>query len=171
MDWVADKEFGEIDPEQVTVLKRKIYSPFDREGTHKPQEVFEMIEEKAFHIDALLAKTDARIKRVLADIDATKPLLDKLVATDAHSLAKCHEAADCLLCLEFIFRAALMRTESRGGRYRNFRVDYPERDDKNWLKWIYIEKGEDGEMSLYTKDIPMERYKFKPEGWTPAEQA
>lgn len=162
---------GEIDIQQAEAMKKKLYAPLHRKTTHSPQEIFSRIEEMSYHIDIMLAKTDARIKRVLDDIDDMWKLIPELSAVDAHTLAKCHEAADSLLCLEFIFRAALMRKESRGGRYRHYRVDYPERDDKNWLKWIIIQQGKNGEMELSTQDIPMERYKFKPEGWKSPAQA
>jgi succinate dehydrogenase/fumarate reductase flavoprotein subunit len=52
----------------------------------------------------------------------------------------------------------LIRTESRG---TNIREDYPERDDKNWLKWVIIRK-EDEKMKLWTEPVPIEKYKHKP---------
>ena len=54
-----------------------------------------------------------------------------LWAKDLHYLSKCHEVKSMALCAELTFRAALMRTESRGF---HFREDFPERDDKNWLQ-------------------------------------
>ena len=163
--YVENADFGRINPEQVSELKEKIYAPLNRTSNHHADEIFQRIEEYAFHIDVMLAKSEKRINRVLKEIGQMWELVPQLSATDAHTLAKCHEAADCLLCLEFIFRAALMRKESRGGRYRHYREDYPKRDDKNWLKWIIIQEGKDGNMELSTQDVPMERYKFKPEGW------
>lgn len=56
------------------------------------------------------------------------------------------------------FRAALMRTESRGWHMRE---DYPKRDDNNWLKWIII-KQQAGKMTLSTEPVPIGKYKFKP---------
>ena len=53
-----------------------------------------------------------------------------------------------------------MRDESRGF---HFREDFPERDDKNWLKWVVIQQVE-GEMKLTTQPIPIEKYKVKPKG-------
>ena len=62
------------------------------------------------------------------------------------------EAMDVLNMIdvgEIITRAALLRNETRGGHYRE---DYPNRDDKNWLKNIVV-KWEAGEMKLSTTPI------------------
>ena len=94
-----------------------------------------------------------------------KEIVLQLTAEDPHGLAKCLEAADSLLCLEMVFRAADMRKETRGQMYPHYRADYPQHDDKNWLKWINIRQGKDAEMELFTEDIPMWRYPIPPEGY------
>ena len=70
-----------------------------------------------------------------------------------------------------IFRSADMRKESRGIMYPHYRTDYPETDNENWLRWINIRQGKDGEMELFTEDIPMWRYPIRPEGYNDARQA
>jgi fumarate reductase (CoM/CoB) subunit A len=50
---------------------------------------------------------------------------------------------------EIIARAALMRNETRG---HHVRVDYPEKDDKNWLRHIVVRK-EGGRMKLWTEPV------------------
>lgn len=42
---------------------------------------------------------------------------------------------------EIIARGALARTESRGAHYR---LDYPRRDDRNWLRHTFVRRGDDG---------------------------
>jgi succinate dehydrogenase/fumarate reductase flavoprotein subunit len=94
----------------------------------------------------------------LGKIEEIKAKLPRLTAKDSHELVRCHEAKAMVTCAELLYRASLMRTETRGS---NIRDDYPERDDKNWLKWIIIRK-EDGKMKLRTEPVPIERYKLKP---------
>ena len=64
-----------------------------------------------------------------------------------------------------IFRSAEMRKETRGIMYPHYRADYPQTDNQNWLKWINIRQGADGEMELFTEDIPLWRYPIRPEGY------
>jgi succinate dehydrogenase / fumarate reductase flavoprotein subunit len=64
-----------------------------------------------------------------------------------------------LECAECACVGALHRTESRGAQYR---TDYPERNDDEWLKHIDLTKGDDGPEISYsevtiTEWQPMER--------------
>jgi succinate dehydrogenase/fumarate reductase flavoprotein subunit len=56
---------------------------------------------------------------------------------------------------EIIAKSALMREESRGF---HFRRDYPEEDNKNWLKHV-VSKFEDGHLITYTVPVDMSRVK------------
>jgi succinate dehydrogenase / fumarate reductase flavoprotein subunit len=60
-------------------------------------------------------------------------------------------------CAEAIAVSALERKESRGAQ---FRIDYPSRDDENWLKHIVVSQGEIGpELS----NLPVTITKWTPE--------
>jgi succinate dehydrogenase / fumarate reductase flavoprotein subunit len=62
-------------------------------------------------------------------------------------------------CAETIAVSALERKESRGAQ---FRLDYPQRDDENWLKHIVVSQGEVGP-ELSTLPVTITR-------WTPEER-
>lgn len=160
---VADMD--EIDINQVKAHKEKIYAPLNRKTNRKPKEIFDIIERYIFQVEKLLVKSEESIQSVLKDVEDLKKIIPELSADDPHSLAKCLEAADSILCLEMVFRAADMRKETRGQMYPHYRADYAQRDDKNWLKWINIRQGKDGQMELFTEDIPMWRYPIRPEGY------
>jgi succinate dehydrogenase/fumarate reductase flavoprotein subunit len=87
-----------------------------------------------------------------------KSRLPEMKAHDTHDLAACHEAGAMALCAEMFYRTALERKESRGWFIRE---DYPETDNQNWLKWI-IAKDVNGQMTISTQDVPIDRYPIKP---------
>ena len=164
-EYASTHDLLDLDPEQVASYKEKIYAPLNRAEGHDPYEIFDRIERYGFGTHKLILKSEKDIHEVLDDVADMKKIAVDLKAEDLHDLAKCHEAEATLLCLEMIFRASDMRKESRGVFYPHYRMDYPEQDDKNWLKWINIVQGEDGEMKLYTEDIPMWKYPVRPEGY------
>ncbi len=163
--YATEASWDEIDPGQVAAYKEKIYAPLHRTKGRSPKEIFDTIEKYIFQVDKLLVKTEESIQSVLDDVEEMKKIIPELVADDPHGLAKCLEAADNVLCLEMVFRAAQMRKESRGQMYPHYRADYPDHDDKNWLKWINLRQGKNGEMELFTEDIPMWKYPIRPEGY------
>ncbi|HSB07730.1 MAG TPA: FAD-binding protein, partial [Thermodesulfobacteriota bacterium] len=57
------------------------------------------------------------------------------------------EVSNMLDLSEMVVRSALLRKETRG---HHFRLDYPERNDRDWLKHILIRK-EEGKMNLWTE--------------------
>ncbi|MBI4331471.1 MAG: FAD-dependent oxidoreductase [Chloroflexi bacterium] len=85
---------------------------------------------------------------------------------DLHS-AKVSNTAELITVLEsqnlavsgeMVARAALQRTESRGYHLRG---DYPQVDNKNWLKWVLIKK-EGERMKLWSEPVPLQQYKIRP---------
>ena len=73
------------------------------------------------------------------------------------------EAINMVRVGEMILQAALYRTESRGYHQR---LDYPKRDDKNWLKNSVVVRGE-GEMEIKAK--PVDLTWIRPEGMAEGE--
>ena len=105
-----------------------------------------------------LRRSKERMEEALSKLDVLKQKLPELSAKDGHTLFRCHEAKAMALCAEMTYRAALIREESRGWHYRE---DFPERDDKNWLRWIII-KQDKGRMAVSTEPVPIDKYPHKP---------
>ena len=82
-----------------------------------------------------------------------------MVAKDMHELIRLRETESVLLNAEMMLKASLMRQESRSG---HFREDFPERNDRQWLKWIVIKRGSQGEMELQAVPVPIDKFRFHP---------
>lgn len=162
---LAEKNIDvKIDADQVAAYKEMLYAPLNREGGRSPYEIFEVVEKMFRSIDVVLRKTDENLNETLNTIAEMQSWIPTLTASDAHGLARCHEAKSMLTCAEMSYRSALMRTESRGLVWKHYRHDHTERNDKEWLKWVCLAE-KDGKMDLWTEDIPMDRYPVKPEGY------
>jgi len=117
----------------------------------EPWDAIYRIHQVVIPIKYNLIREGGRLKEGLSMIEEVqKEMLPRIKAGNPHELLRYHEAESMALCAEMVFRAALYRTESRGS---HFREDYPERDDKNWLKWTIIEKDGD-RMALSTEPVP-----------------
>jgi succinate dehydrogenase/fumarate reductase flavoprotein subunit len=90
------------------------------------------------------AKGLAAVQREIERIKAED--MPRLSVENPADLTQALELGNLLLVGEMVARAAAMRTESRGGHYRE---DFPERDDANWLRAIRVRQGP-GQMDLDT---------------------
>ena len=148
----------EADYSQASELKERIYAPMGRkEKALLPSDMVLRLQEAVAPVKYSIRRSGPRMEEALSIVKEVKEKLPELWARDGHGLCLCHEVAAMEVCAEMYFVASIMRTESRGTL---FREDYPERDDKNWLKWIIV-KQEDGKMKLSTEPVPMDKYKFK----------
>jgi succinate dehydrogenase / fumarate reductase, flavoprotein subunit len=68
------------------------------------------------------------------------------------------ELGNLLDLAELTTVSAIARTESRGGHSRE---DYPDRDDKNWLKHSMVWAREDGKIDLKYKPVVITKYEPK----------
>ncbi|MFX1274586.1 MAG: FAD-dependent oxidoreductase [Promethearchaeota archaeon] len=149
-----------LDPDlaQVERFKKQMFAPLDLTNGVKPKEILYEIQDVVTPFKYQIRRSKDRLEEALSKIEYIKRKLPNLSAKDGHGLLNVNEIKSMTLCAEMTFRAALMRTETRGWHVRE---DYPERDDKNWLKWVIV-KQKDGKMITSTEPIPIDKYEIKP---------
>jgi len=161
--YAAQAAAPQVDGAGIEALKQQVFAPLEQQGGLQPEEAISALQDVTAPMKYNLRRSEQRLTEGLARIDAVREKLPGLQAKDLHYLSKCHEVQSMTLCAELTFRAALMRTESRGFHYRE---DYPETDNENWLKWVTLRRaggrGDEG-IELSTETIPIGQYAIRPE--------
>ncbi len=149
---------AEVNAAEAKRLKEETLAPMQRSQGVLPGEAIATLQDFVAPFKYNLRRSGERLEQALSKVAEVKESLPELKAQDLHYLSKCNEVKSMVLCAEMTLRAALMRKESRGF---HFREDYPERDDRNWLKWITLRQ-DGGKTALSTEAIPIDKYKVKP---------
>jgi len=149
----------EIDEDQINRLKQFVFSPLDREEGVDPEHTILGIHETLLPYEVTVISRGDRMEKAIREIERIReeevPLL---YATDPHYLRVANETKSIVLVAEMYLRSRLLREESREGCLRE---DYPYTDNVDWLKWSML-KQENNNMKLWTEDIPVDKYKYKP---------
>jgi succinate dehydrogenase / fumarate reductase, flavoprotein subunit len=156
--YAVETDLTKVNYNDLKNTKEKIFSPLQISHGFLPEDAISILQDVTAPMKYNLRRSKERLEEALGRIEMEKKKLPELQAKDFHNLSKCHEVKSMILCAELTFKAALMRTESRGF---HFREDYPEPDNKNWLKWIIL-KQVNGQVNLSTQLIPISDYKIKP---------
>lgn len=85
-------------------------------------------------------RSGAGIRQGLTRLVGLQDWEEHLSAEDHHELMRTAEARSIRLAAELLARAALVRQESRTGSAHR-RIDFPERDDERWRKFVIVEQG------------------------------
>jgi succinate dehydrogenase / fumarate reductase flavoprotein subunit/fumarate reductase flavoprotein subunit len=155
--YALQAEKPRISRRQAAVLAKTIPKPLLRSEGIRPQ----MINEEIGRLWETISVV--RNKKVLSRaMDQIKELKEdkvkRLTARDYHEVASVIGIMNKVSFLELFIQFASRRTESRGG---HFREDYPERDDKNWLKWIICRREREG-TTVWVEPVPFEKYPERP---------
>ena len=81
--------------------------------------------------------------------------LNKVKVDTPRKLKELLQVRNMAMVASFITNAALRRQESRGGHYR---TDYPFRNDRTWMKNIFIQKDTQGKDSYQIRDVDDSKY-------------
>ncbi|HEY8491393.1 MAG TPA: FAD-binding protein [Dehalococcoidia bacterium] len=158
IQYVKEVDFGTFPESEVTRQEERIRRVLARQGNERigllREEMGATMAEKVgvFRTEAWMREGLATIKE-LQERQHRAPVDDKgkVFNTD---LTAALELEVMLEQAEVIAVSALARTESRGAHYR---LDYPERDDANWLKHTLAYRGEGGPRLEYA-DVTITRY-------------
>lgn len=150
----------DVDLHQVEQLKTESFAFLNNDGDIDPHDMIRRIQDAYAPMQYCLRRSDESCRESLNLIEGIKADLPKMKAEDLHGLMICNQTKAMALVIEIAMRSALERKESRGFHYRE---DYPETDNQNWLKWVIAQKV-DGKVSITTEDVPIERYRYRPEG-------
>jgi len=149
----------EIDRAYADDVLARVLEPLQRTGEVDPYEVTYRVHEAIVPMKYNRIREAGRMREALSILEDARERLSRVGVADFHDLARRHSAESMLMAAEFTYRAALLREESRA---QHFREDFPERDDRKWLKWICIERREDGP-ALLTVPVPLRDYPLQPE--------
>ncbi|WP_448680929.1 fumarate reductase/succinate dehydrogenase flavoprotein subunit [Pseudomonas nicosulfuronedens] len=149
--YVAGREFSEVDISQVECERARVFAPLKREHGLPPAQVefkLRRMVNDYLQPPKVTKKMEIGLQR-FAEIARD---LDQMKANNPHELMRAMEASVIRDCAEMAARASLFRTESRWGLYHH-RVDYPLRNDAEWFCHAHLKKGEDGAMTSFKKPI------------------
>ena len=148
-----------ISRRQSAALSKTIFQPLFRSEGIKPQVINEEIGK--FWETISVVRNKKVLSRAMNQIkELKKDKITRLSAKDYHELASAIGVINKVSFLELFVQFASKRTESRGG---HFREDYPERDDKDWLKWVICKREGEGS-SVWVEPVPLEKYPKRPPG-------
>ena len=117
----------------------RVFAPFFREDGVKSVEMEErlqkIMDEYAGGVSRYYEMNEHELFLALNKICHLKTQIKYLVADDLHELMNCHEVIDRIDIAEVLIHHLLYRKETRWPAYQS-RVDYPNRNDRDWLKFI-----------------------------------
>ena len=149
-------DFYTAGEEELEKLRQKIYEPMEREGL-TPKSVLTKIQSLVFPYDVCILKSEASLTKALEGIRRIREEeVPKMAASDFHYLLKLWEVDAIAETTEWYLLASLARKESRAG---HFRMDYPQRDDAQFLAWITLSRDGTG-IRMEKTPVPLERYRY-----------
>lgn len=133
------EEVPEVSSAKVEKAKEKIFAPLLRETGFQPEELEgrlqKIMDEYAGGISAGYALCETKLlraKELLRELEAD---LAHGLAQDLHELMNLQEVINRVLIAQALVEHLLYRKETRWPCYQE-RIDYPKRDDENWLKFV-----------------------------------
>ena len=138
--FAAGESLAEINQDEVSEEIGRIQS-FRGDDGLDPLDTLAEIKELAWETTGVVRNARGLKKGVCGFEEIRRDKIPRVKARDQRGWIKALECANLAWVGEMVAKCALERRESRGQHYRD---DYPERDDKNLLRWNKISRNDDG---------------------------
>lgn len=150
-DLIAVRPHTPLPKEQVAALKQRLYAPVGK-GELTPKDVWKKLNDLISHYDVCILKSEESITAALQELDRIEQEdLPRMGATDFHYLLKYKEVEGIITLTRLYLEASKTRKESRGAHYR---IDYPQRNDEEFLGWVCQNIGLDGTVENRIVPVP-----------------
>jgi succinate dehydrogenase/fumarate reductase flavoprotein subunit len=143
VEFAKNVEPPQPSPDQIERIKNRLLKPLEKSEGIKPVDLRKRIKEITLK-SLCLYRERTRLEKALDEFRRMRAQeIPQLWVSGTKSRRFNKEWIECisldslLICLEGSTKSALMREESRG---HHIRIDYPLKDDENWLKNITIKK-------------------------------
>ena len=137
---------GKVPADVVEAVTAEIEAPLSQEKGFSPDWARDELLGIMSPFWVLVDKSEPALNAALTQVEQMRDkVIPKLQATNSHQQRLCLEMKHKVLSAEMKLRASLERQESRGAHYRS---DFPYRDDDNFLCYITITKGDNGDMVI-----------------------
>jgi succinate dehydrogenase/fumarate reductase flavoprotein subunit len=149
------RQMPEAGRDTVQAERERLLRHLNRDDGIKPH-VFEYKLRRMVNDYIAPPKSERKLETALWWVARFRQDLPRVRSDDLHELMRATELQCILDCAELSARASLERKESRWG-LAHYRVDYPERDDDNWLRHVVLRRDVGtGEMIVTTRHVTEE---------------
>lgn len=156
--WVKQRKHADPISSQIADTKASAEQYLGRTGSENPwalrDELGTLMWERAG-----IVRSESKLRQALDGISTLTSRLNKISAPNSRTFnlawQQVLDLRNLLVASELMTRSALARQESRGA---HFREDYPNTDNANWLKNIYLSR-EFGTPKLWTEPVKLTRLK------------
>lgn len=161
-DFLASTEdFAPIPPDAAQPALKEIDTLLSADGDEKLVDIRQEMQENMM-VKCGIFREDASLREMLDDIHSLEERFRNIKVSDRsktfnYDLIEALELAHMLEFAEVIVAAAINREESRGAHSR---TDFPDRDDKNWLKHTLAWK-KNGKVEFDYKPVTITRFQPK----------
>jgi adenylylsulfate reductase subunit A len=153
---------AEAEVERATAPIRRQTNACDRVTPGQLRDrVQRIMDEYAGGLSSFFELNEERLERARQELKRSEGQLQYLTALDHHELMTANESADRLLVAQAVVEHLSKRKETRWPGFQT-RLDYPERDDHHWLKFVTSQRTPEGDWIMserpYEQIVPGERY-------------